>query len=135
MHSTLRVSANLWLLAAYVALLGVCLSFAGPIKMPVIAAFLIAGLLAGALQGVAINASPTEFRAAQTARAVRKVLISSFPGKASICLLWLGGLAALALVGSKTESQSVLYPLACYVAFCAAREVAALPALRRLKPT
>jgi hypothetical protein len=101
--------------------------------MAAIAAFSIAGLLAGVLQARSIYSHRLEFLSAHTALQVRAALTSSISGKVSIALLWLAGSALIALLIRGGEYATVQTIVGSYATFSLAREGAALPALFALR--
>lgn len=127
MHATLTPPANFRLIALWGTAFLACALAAGSAATLPIGAFGAFGLLAGALQTVALRTDRSRFLRAVTALDVRRALSSSFAGKTSIAMVWLKAAALLVLFASGSNYSTVPTVLGCYSAFGLARECAALP--------
>ncbi len=133
MHKSLTVRANILLALLWAGLFVLAVAAKGPpAPGPVMTAALL-GLFSGWLQGRAVAANAGRLGGAKSAMDVRRIMISTFPGKLSILLLWATGSAAFlwALVIDAENLLELWVPV--YAAFALVREVVVLPALAHLK--
>jgi len=132
MHSTLTLRGNLKLIALWCTVLAACVAAGLSGWWSVVGFFTLVGLAAGFLQGQAIRRQPSAFQAAASAVAVRKALLRSRPGFASVLLLWLAAVALLALLFVAKPPISLQAVFAAYASFALGRETLALPAVLSL---
>ena len=133
MHATLTVRGNIMLAAAWGAVLAVCLYLSWPRAALGAALAVVVGVFAGTLQARALAASSESFRAAASAIEVRKAMVLSSAGKASVALIWLVGIAAVVSALALDRANALAFILAVYAAFALARELSSLGAIRRLE--
>ena len=129
MHFTLTSRGNALIGSLWCAVLAVSAVLEPRASAAIVIAFAIVGLAAGLFQGRAIRENSTLLVAAVTSRDVRKVLVSSSPGKLSVALLWIVGAAILVLLFRGGEYGTLSTAIGSYAAFSLAREMASLPAV------
>ena len=98
MHATLTIPGNVKLIVLWFAVLAICIGVGIGSWWLAVVLFSLAGLVAGFLQGHAVRKQPSVFQTAASALAVRKALLSSPFGLASVLLLWLSAAALLAML-------------------------------------
>jgi hypothetical protein len=132
MHGTLKRSTNIVLIVVWmIAAAALFLIYREDALAPMAAGGVI-GLLAGICQGLAIASNPASFAQTQSALDVRRQLTSSWPGKASIALLWLGAAVNAWLVWNLSRAHLAGTFAAGYAALMLVRELSAFPFLRRI---
>jgi len=114
------------------ALLACFLTGNGP-SLVILAAFVVAGSLAGLLQNIALRRHASQFQAASSALQVRAALVSSAPGKSSVALLWLAGVALILLLIYGGKIATIQTIVGAYASFSLVREAVAFPALFLLR--
>ncbi len=129
MHYTLTPRGNAALMALMAAALLACFLTGNGPSLAILAVFMVAGAFAGLLQNIALRRNVSQFQSASSAFQVRAVLVSSFPGKASVALLWLSGLALILLLVNGGQHATIQTIVGAYATFSFARETAAFPAL------
>lgn len=129
MHYTLTPLGNTALMAIMAAALLVCFLTGNGPSLAILAAFMVAGGLAGLLQNIALRRHASQFQSASSALQVRAALVSSVPGKASVALLWLAGVALILLLINGGQYASIQTIVGAYASFSLVRDAAAFPAL------
>ena len=129
MHATLTIPGNVKLIVLWFAVLAICIGVGIGSWWLAVVLFSLAGLVAGFLQGHAVRKQPSVFQTAASALAVRKALLSSPFGLASVLLLWLSAGALLAMLFLARPPISLSVFIAGFAAFALGRESASLPAV------
>ncbi|HTE41759.1 MAG TPA: hypothetical protein VK629_13080 [Steroidobacteraceae bacterium] len=132
MHKSLTPRFNITLIVVWLLVLAVALVMAWQQSISLVCFTLSLGVIAGLLQARALSVTPDRFRSAATTTDVRRALVSTFPGKLSIFLLWATGAVALVWAIVANPSNPIFIWLAGYASFSVARESCALPGVLRL---
>lgn len=129
MHYTLKPCGNTALMALMALVLIACfLSGEGP-SLRILVVFVAMGAFAGLLQNIALRRHASQFKSASTALQVRAVLVSSVPGKISVALLWVVGLAQILLLLNGGQYATIQTVVGSYAVFSLVREGVAFQAL------
>lgn len=129
MHYTLTPRGNTVLMAIMAAALLACFLTGNGPSLAILAAFMVAGGVAGFLQNIALRRHARRFQSASSALQVRAALVSSVPGKASVALLWFAGVALILLLIYGGQYATIQTIIGAYASFSLIRDAAAFPAL------
>ncbi|HSH98803.1 MAG: hypothetical protein ACAH07_02190 [Methylophilaceae bacterium] len=132
MHKSLTPRANTFLAVLWASSCALAVSFSWHQAFPLVFISFAAGVVAGLLQGRALSAHTTQFRAASTAIEVRHILVSSWHGKVALALLWVTAIGAFAWAFNLGTNNPFIIWVAAYTSFALARELFTLPAVFRL---
>lgn len=132
MHTSLTTRANIVLILLWGGILIGMLTMNWPLPgAPVGLAFAL-GIAAGLLQTHAMRDMRDQFRGANTAKEVRRVLISTRSGKLAVALLWGTAVGMLVWAFLLVPKSPLVLWIPTYASFAFARELTALPAVMRL---
>ena len=131
MHPSLTPTGNV-LLAVLWAIVAAVLVFIFPEFMPVAVVGLLFGVVAGVLQGRALDTHPEAFAEAADTRHVRNAFLSTRSGKAAIVVQWCSVAVILAMSLIFSRQRYFICAIAGYVSFMFVRELVAFPSVRRL---
>jgi uncharacterized membrane protein len=132
MNNSLKPKTNIVFCLVWLSVVVASWLFVRPFETRLVLVLLGLGVLAGLMQAQALSEAKAMLKASETLMDVRRAMMRSSFGKASIWLLWSTG-AGLAIWNFHRSSVagaiSLLYG---YAAFAFARELTALPAVFRL---
>lgn len=132
-HRTLRRSTNLVLIVIWtIVAAALFLMYPEDAGVPMVAGAVI-GLVTGLCQGLALASNPVAFFQAASAVDVRRQLTSSWFGKLSIAVLWLGAAVIGWLVWNLSRGYLLGTFAAGYVALMLVRELSTFPFLCRIE--
>jgi hypothetical protein len=109
-----------------------CFLFPPRLSLALAAIFALMGLGAGMLQGSSIRQRRAQLLAARTAGQVRAAMVSTLPGKISVTMLWLVGIALIVLLFQGNEVSTLQNVFGSYGSFALARELSSLRAVINL---
>jgi hypothetical protein len=132
MQTSLTTRTNIYLLLCMGAVLTGCFALGAPLGLKMLLPFAICGLVVGLLQASVVKAKPEQFLAAKTWTEVRSTLTATTKGKVAIGLVWLNGLAVLALVFFGGKLATLPAVLAAYCSFVFVRELATFRTIHAL---
>jgi hypothetical protein len=112
---------------AWAVVLACCLMISRTPTFQIFCVFFLIGTAAGTLQSLAMRASPAPFLLSKSATDVKRALLASKFGKASIAILWLSVAALLWLIWFKTEMASLQTLFGSYASLLLSRELMSLP--------
>lgn len=135
MHPSLSVRSNLVLAAVETTGAALIFLIGSPHPIPNLILGLALGPVAGWMQRQAIETAPDYFLSAETMLEVRRGLTSTRWGRWYLVWFWMRAALNLGLaLALYREPVQILSAFICgYLAFSAARELTALPALRELE--
>lgn len=132
MHPSLTTRANIVLILLWAGILIGMLAMNWPQPLAPISLAFVLGIAAGLLQTHAMRDMRDQFRGANTAKEVRRVLVSTRPGKLAVALLWGTAVGMLVWAFLLAPKSPLVLWIPAYASFAFARELVALPAVIRL---
>ena len=131
MHWTLRTRNNLIFIALWGGTAASMLLASDPRPILAVAAAAVFGLFVGLLQSDRLRTAAGRFLGADTAAAVRRVMVGTSDGKAAVTMQWAGALVILA-ASLYPAGPSVFGALGSLALFFLVRDAIAFPALLAL---
>jgi phage-related holin len=133
MHYTLTPRGNAALMALMAMVLLSCFLFGEGPSLFILVVFVLVGAFAGLLQNIVLRRYSSQFQSANTALQVRAVFVSSVPGKISVVLLWVVGLALILMLFYGGQYATIQTVVGSYAVFSLVREGVAFQALFLLR--